>query len=359
MLLAFDTCFSSCSAAILDLANARVLSASATVMQTGHAEALPFMVEDALRQAKVTWDDVHEIAVTTGPGTFTGVRIGTSFAQGLAIARGIKVRGIDSMTATAAPFLETSRDVTVIHLAGATGKYYFRSFDGKDASKGQTVLISPTAIDWSRNRAVIGTGVVHASNGMLAATEFDVPIAGRFAPLASSFRGTTPQFVIPHYLRTAHATPNVTSPSFIFLTADQAQEISDLQIAAFGVGWGKDSLMQTLFSPGVLAIGARTMGQLASVLIARTAASEAELLIVATLPSAQRKGFASELLALANTTLKRNGIEKLLLDVAADNTGALALYTKTGFIRYGIRKGYYKTRDGDPTDAILMKRNLA
>lgn len=65
--------------------NALVLERS-QVMDRGHAEALMPMIEEAMEDAGVSPSQVDLLAVTTGPGGFTGVRIGLAAARGLALA---------------------------------------------------------------------------------------------------------------------------------------------------------------------------------------------------------------------------------------------------------------------------------
>jgi tRNA threonylcarbamoyl adenosine modification protein YeaZ/ribosomal-protein-alanine acetyltransferase len=359
MLLAFDTCFSSCSAALFDRASQRVVAAQAKPMQTGQAEALPIMIDHLLTTADTTWDDIEEIAVTTGPGTFTGVRVGLSFAQGAAIARNLQICAIDTMVATAAPFLARQQSVTVVHSAGATGHYFVRKFSVSDPETSETVLQAPNTIDWSSLGHFVGTGVAAASGGKLHGSDFDVPIAERFAQYASGLKTAAPESARPHYMRTAHVHPNLSSPSLISLMATHASEIDALQFAAFGTSWGAESLRQTLSSPGIVAFGARHTGQLVAFAMARAAADEAELLIIAAHPMYQRKGMASNLLESISCSLKRRGIESLMLEVSADNTSATNLYQRFGFERYGSRPGYYQKNDGKVIDAVLMRKRLA
>ena len=97
-LLAFDTCFSACSAAVIDTVGARTLRAAACeVPAGGQAERLVPMIGEVMRAGGVAFSDLDAIAVTTGPGTFTGVRTGVAAARGLGLATGLPVRGLSSL----------------------------------------------------------------------------------------------------------------------------------------------------------------------------------------------------------------------------------------------------------------------
>lgn len=65
--------------------------------QTGHAEALMPMVERVMAQANLSFAELDRLAVTTGPGSFTGMRIGISAARALSLATGAPVVGIPTL----------------------------------------------------------------------------------------------------------------------------------------------------------------------------------------------------------------------------------------------------------------------
>jgi tRNA threonylcarbamoyladenosine biosynthesis protein TsaB len=98
--LAFDCSGASCSAAALidDRPAARRFAA----MERGHAETLLPMIETVLREADLAPAALDLIAVTVGPGSFTGLRIGLAAARGLALARGVPAIGVTSFDAVIA-----------------------------------------------------------------------------------------------------------------------------------------------------------------------------------------------------------------------------------------------------------------
>lgn len=99
--LAFDTCFDACSAAVArgDGLAVRRLFHRSEPMQTGHAEALMPMIEQVMDEAELRFEDVDRLAVTTGPGTFTGTRITVAAARALALALAVPVVGFSSLWA--------------------------------------------------------------------------------------------------------------------------------------------------------------------------------------------------------------------------------------------------------------------
>lgn len=88
----------------------------------------------------------------------------------------------------------------------------------------------------------------------------------------------------------------------------------------------------------------------------RAVAGEAELLNIAVLPRARRRGLAGRLLFHAQEQALGAGTDRMFLEVRADNEAALALYRRAGWEQVGIRKRYY-SEDGE--DAIILSVDLA
>lgn len=99
LILAADTALGACSAALLE--GGRVLAHRRAVMERGHAEALAPMVDEVMREASVAFSRLDRLAVTTGPGTFTGQRVGLSFMRGLRVALRKPLVGVTSLMAMA------------------------------------------------------------------------------------------------------------------------------------------------------------------------------------------------------------------------------------------------------------------
>lgn len=97
--LAVDTALGACSCAVMD--DARVLSHRFVVMERGHAEALAPMVEETARESGVAFSELDRLAVTVGPGTFTGQRVGLAFMRGMRIALKRPLIGITTLEAMA------------------------------------------------------------------------------------------------------------------------------------------------------------------------------------------------------------------------------------------------------------------
>jgi len=99
-LLAVDTALGACSVAVLD--GDAVLAHQFVEMTRGHAEALAPMVDETMRKSGVAFDALDRLAVTTGPGTFTGQRVGLAFMRGLRVGLKKPLIGVTTLEAMAA-----------------------------------------------------------------------------------------------------------------------------------------------------------------------------------------------------------------------------------------------------------------
>jgi tRNA threonylcarbamoyl adenosine modification protein YeaZ len=98
-LLAVDTALGACSVALID--GDRTLAHRFILMERGHAEALAPMVDAVMRDAAIAFSEIDKLGVTTGPGTFTGQRVGLAFMRGLRVALKKPLAGVTTLSAMA------------------------------------------------------------------------------------------------------------------------------------------------------------------------------------------------------------------------------------------------------------------
>jgi tRNA threonylcarbamoyladenosine biosynthesis protein TsaB len=98
-ILAVDTALGACSVALLE--DDRLIAHIFEPMERGHAERLAPMVDEAMKQACVEFAALNRLAVTVGPGTFTGQRVGLAFMRGLRLALHIPLTGVTTLEAMA------------------------------------------------------------------------------------------------------------------------------------------------------------------------------------------------------------------------------------------------------------------
>jgi len=137
--LAIDTALAACSVAVLDTELLGVLASDSLPMARGHAEALMPLVAELMRRADLAFADIDRVAVTTGPGSFTGLRVGIAAARGIALAADKPAIGVSTLTAYAAPHLADDETTRVIAAIDARhDQVYLQVFGPADR-----VLIAP------------------------------------------------------------------------------------------------------------------------------------------------------------------------------------------------------------------------
>jgi tRNA threonylcarbamoyladenosine biosynthesis protein TsaB len=114
LILAIDTALDACAAVILDTDNNKVIAQESAAMKRGHAEALMPLIARVMKQSGIAFDALDRIAATTGPGSFTGLRVGLSAARGIALAANKPAVGITTLTAYAAPHVSEHGEHPII-----------------------------------------------------------------------------------------------------------------------------------------------------------------------------------------------------------------------------------------------------
>jgi tRNA threonylcarbamoyl adenosine modification protein YeaZ len=219
-ILALDTSMGACSAALIARdGGARRVFARTERMARGHAEALMPMVDDIMRESGIAFGALDRIAATTGPGSFTGVRIAISAARGLALVTAAKLFGSDSLTVMA----RQARDLGVtggapfaVAVDARRGMLYLGLYDAAGQRRDGPLLIAPD--DAAKLlphdlRTAVGSGAAHlaeaasASGAPVTAQLADLePNAAALAALAEESGETVPT-LRPLYLRPPDARP--------------------------------------------------------------------------------------------------------------------------------------------------------
>ena len=135
LILAIDTALDACAAAVLDTDAAKIIAQESQPMKRGHAEALMPLIARVMKASTVAFTALDRIAVTKGPGSFTGLRVGLSAARGIALAAGKPVVGLTTLTAYAAPFVGEKSEHPIISAIDARHDHvYFQVVSGDGGS---------------------------------------------------------------------------------------------------------------------------------------------------------------------------------------------------------------------------------
>src|SRR5215467_5351794 len=129
--LAIDTALEACSAAVLDT-NSGIAASETLAMTRGHAEAVTPLIARVMSAAAIEFVDLDRIAVTTGPGSFTGLRVGISAARGIAPAA-----GLSTLAGFAAPLIADDDSTQVVAAIDARHEHVYLQVFG---TGGRTVV---------------------------------------------------------------------------------------------------------------------------------------------------------------------------------------------------------------------------
>ncbi len=362
----------------------RVLAAEAHVDPRGHGSFLAPAITACLARAGLTVADLGGVAVGTGPGLYTGLRIGIATATALAWARGIPVAGVGGLDAVV---LAARRDADlagvplVAVLDARRGQWFHATASPAGGTTGAAVgdaaaLAAALAEAGPGARAVgefAGTGLATGAADPGGTTDADAPPlrpdavdVARLAVAGLRAGGADPSAIAPAYLREADvrigwaergggrsspaaAVERLVAPvpgpdRAAVLALEAATEARPLGWEALGAEAGR--------ADGCL-LGLRGAdGALHGFASARLMAGTAHVLRLTVAEGMRRRGHGRALLAGLLAWAGTEGAEAVTLEVRAGDGAARALYLAAGFIESGRRRRYYP--DGE--DALLLTR---
>ena len=196
LILAIDTALDACAAAVLDTAKNKMIAQESQAMKRGHAEALMPLIARVMKESGVAFDALDRIAATTGPGSFTGLRVGLSAARGIALAAGKPVVGITTLTAYAAPVVSEHGEHPIISAIDARHDHvYLQVVSGNGGS-----LVTPRVASIAEALEAARFGAPHlvgnAAKILAERWPADAPRRSRSIsrprPTSSGWRGSAP-----------------------------------------------------------------------------------------------------------------------------------------------------------------------
>lgn len=178
IVLALDTAGIDCSVAVYDATSDRMLSIQTEMIGKGHAERLMALIEAAVADAGLALSNIDRIAVTIGPGSFTGIRVGVAAARGFALSLGIEAVGVTTLETMATHQLAAAGGHPVIAAMDARrGEIYAQPFAADGTPLEEAQALPPEAVTLLatlHGATVFGTGAV----AIAAAAAGEIPQAG-------------------------------------------------------------------------------------------------------------------------------------------------------------------------------------
>ncbi len=353
IILGLDTSLQACSAALYDSSGDRLLGRACEAMETGQAERLPVMVQELLAGAALEIHDLDRFSATSGPGTFTGIRIGLAFVRGLSLAAGRPALGIPTLEAIARGVSNPAGRPVAVAVDARRGEVYFQLLAGTYEPQLCTISAA-AALCRGQGVLIAGTGagllLPHLPDAVRSHGP-DLPDPVTVARLAAQ-RDPAQAPPDPLYLRAPDA--RLPPPEIIVVGGEAAAVLAALHAECFSQAWRDDEFAALMAAPGSVALIARIGGEPAGFALARQAGGEVEILTIGIRTAFRRNGIARALVTALNKWARSAGGTVMFIEVAVGNVAARRLYAACGFREAGLRKGYYASGE----DALILRREL-
>jgi tRNA threonylcarbamoyladenosine biosynthesis protein TsaB len=149
------------------------------------------MAERVLKKSGVAYADLEAVAVTTGPGAFTGLRIGLSAARAIGLAFGVPVYGITTMQVLALQAVRENAEQLAIVLDTKRSDFYFQTFDAEGNPLSAPAVVSGEAIKGD-GFVLVGDGVERLTGEKPEITAIDAALMGNCWPQGPSCSASGP-----------------------------------------------------------------------------------------------------------------------------------------------------------------------
>lgn len=354
-----------------------------------HSQTLLPMIDTMGKMIELDLESIDAIAVAGGPGSFTGLRIGSATAKGLGLALNkplIHVPTVDGLAYNLygcqdiiCPIMDARRKQVY------TGMYTFARKETEGSKETEMVLDvlesqNASPIDELIERLnVHGRPVVFLGDGVPVYQEVikdKMRVPYSFAPASANRQRAAVVGALgiqyykegkfetamehqPDYLRVSQAERERAERerkavvSIRQMKVEDAAAIAEMEHQTFSDAWSEKAILDTLRNPKTICLVAEKIGKIIGYCIVYTADDEADIARIAVQKESRRFGVASELIHALDVICWENQIQIIMLDVRVSNDEARAFYGKHGFTQDGIRENYYKN---PIEDAILMSR---
>lgn len=397
-ILAIDTSGQTASVAVWE--DGLTLAEFSIHAKKTHSQTLLPMLEDVREKIELNMEEIDAVAVTSGPGSFTGLRIGSSTAKGLGFALNKPIIPVPTLEGLAynlygtdcivCPLMDARRNQTY------TGLYEFRKNRlvgneavGRENSAGYDMVVikeqcavpveeileecnKQAGKQSDRSVIFLGDGVP-VFREQIAQT-VDVPY--RFAPahmnrqraaavaaLAAIYyeqgKVQTAAEHAPEYLRLSQAERERMEKNAVIIrkmTPEDIPKAAALERECFSEPWSENAYQSTLANENALYLTAETeSGEFAGMCGLLDILGEGDISNVAVAAPFRRRKIAERMLAELLRRGAERGITAFTLEVRASNTAAVRLYEKFGFVSEGRRKNFYEK---PKEDALILWKHL-
>jgi tRNA threonylcarbamoyladenosine biosynthesis protein TsaB len=351
LILGLDSASNGCNVCVWR--DGQVLSLIEKHMERGQDQQLMPVVLQALEKAQVTFEQIDRIAVTRGPGSFTGLRIGLAATRGLGLALSKTVIGIDRFHIYREQYKSTTDNLLIL-IQSKRAELYCQ-ITSNSADSPQTEMMTVTQIEdllkKNLNLKIVGDGKSFADK-IGRATEPEVATCVRLSATANP--DDPDCHPSPLYIRAPDV--SIQMPILQPMTSAMLPQLAAMHKASFGNNaWSVKQFQGSLNQSSTVGLTAFQNEQIAGFILCQIIDGQWEILTMCVDAPLSRRGIGEQL--LREIMRRANTTQSLIyLEVAVDNVAAHSLYKKCRFMQTGLRKNYYR-RDKGAVDAILMTYN--
>lgn len=315
------------------------------------AQTLLAHVDAVLLGAGCARGEITHVAVGTGPGGFTGLRVGVAAARGIAATLGVPLAEVASLGAQALSDERPVVDVVWSVLDARRGEHYVQQWQVRPQLR---ALDAPRTIPSSEVADLVGE-VVDLGRPSPAGLARAAAAAVRAVPADARVHD-----VLPQYVRAPDAEPPRPRLRIDELRADDLDALLEIEGRSFPTPWTPAMYQGELDRPDrdAVRLAARDLrggARLVGAALAARIGDAWHIMNVLVDPPARRRGIAARLLdELLERTCALGSGEGWTLEVRVSNDAAISLYESREFVNLGRRPGYYSDTG---EDALIMWRS--
>ena len=336
-----------------------------TNIKKTHSATLLLMIEEVFKSAQSNVSNIDYIAVSAGPGSFTGLRIGIATAKGLAFPFDTKCVAVSSLEALSCNVPVTDMLICPVMDARRNRAYFgIYEYDSgvlkniyKDSvmeyeeilellkGYGKKVLFAGDAVGILKEK-------INDDKFLFAPGHISLPKATGVATAALNMieagNVVSPDELMPEYLTQSQAERN----RFRSMKKDDIETVASIENESIPNPWSGKSFEESLDNPDAFFAVCESGGSVKGYAGMYISGPEAEITNVAVDKDFRHGGIGEGIVRYLIEEGKKKGVESFILEVRKSNEAAISLYEKIGFKTMGERKDFYSN---PKEDGIVMK----
>ncbi|MGI6700955.1 MAG: ribosomal protein S18-alanine N-acetyltransferase [Christensenellales bacterium] len=300
-----------------------------------NADIIP-AINTVLTRSGMSVKDIHAFSAVTGPGSFTGIRIGVSVMNAFSDVTGAKLIGISAFE-----MIGNNAANAIVLIDARNGNYYGAEI--KDAKIIKSGNYKEADIDLSLLRKIYRKNIDYSDN--LISIARDKYNSGAFVTRLS-----------PLYMKASQAERELISKNYIIRKMDESHldDVLEIERQSFITPWTKEMYLESLSNGDARGYVVESGGEILGYALILQIYDEMHIMRIAIKSAMRRQGYGEKLLRrIIDETAKLN-INTITLEVRESNISAKTLYEKFNFECTGLRKNYYEGKE----NAIIYSLEL-